>query len=138
VATFGHGGYFSPQQFSSIGAYSELLSLEKQQWQVRSRLDLGYSVIQENSTSRFPLAEIDLNEPLKAQRNKGISANLTVEAQWRLSKSWAVMGYLQHAFAVRYEASSMGIQVQWRPGDNIGVSSDELMLSSPRLLGFAF
>ena len=46
-------------------------------------------------------------------------------------------GYIGKAFAVEYQAFEAGIQIRWREGRGTGVTSDELLLSSPRLSGFA-
>jgi len=59
------------------------------------------------------------------------------EGQYRLSDEWIVAGYIGKAFAVEYQAFEAGIQIRWRPGKGEGVTSDELMRSSPRLSGFA-
>lgn len=142
--TYGNGGYFSPNYFVSIGLYSELLTLEALEWQFKLSNALAISRLEQAADSRFPL----LNFPdegsdaspeftLPYSKDTGLSGNFLAEAQYRISPEWIIAAYLGKAFAVEYQAFEAGIQVRWRGGKGNGVTSDELMLSSPKLKGFA-
>ncbi|WP_421132461.1 cellulose synthase subunit BcsC-related outer membrane protein [Alteromonas sp. A079] len=142
--TYGQGGYFSPEQFVSVGMYTELLTLEAKQWQVKLAGSLGYSRIEEGSAARFPLGlpnnVIDdelASERIEASTQNGIAGQLLAEGQYRITDSWIVAGYVRKSYAVEFEDISAGIQIRYRGGKGEGVTSDELMLSSPRLSGFA-
>lgn len=141
--TYGHGGYFSPNYMVSIGGYSELLTMEAHRWQFKLSTSLGLSRLAEPSDPRFPLLTAnDSSNPLSSlhlpyNRSTGLSGNMMFEGQYRLSNHWIVAGYVGKAFAVEYQAFEAGMQIRWRPGKGEGVTSDELMRSSPRLSGFA-
>ena len=140
--TYGNGGYFSPSMFLSVGAYSELLTLEAQQWQVRLRTTLAVSRVEQDDDLRFPFNDFALNDEdlvttLGEDNNTGLSGNIMAEGQYRLSDNWIVAGYMGKSFAVEFEEIEAGIQIRWRAGKGNGVTSDELILSSPRLSGFA-
>ena len=140
--TYGNGGYFSPSTFISVGAYSELLTLEAQQWQVRLRTTLAVSRVEQDDDLRFPFNDFALNEEdlvttLGEDNNTGLSGNIMAEGQYRLSDNWIVAGYVGKSFAVEFEDFEAGIQIRWRAGKGAGVTSDELILSSPRLSGYA-
>ena len=141
--TYGHGGYFSPNYMLSIGGYSELLTMEAHRWQFKISTSLGLSRLAEPSDPRFPLLPAnDTANPLSSvnlpyNQSTGLSGNMMFEGQYRLSDHWIVAGYIGKAFAVEYQAFEAGIQIRWRPGKGEGVTSDELMRSSPRLSGFA-
>ena len=139
--TVGTGGYFSPSQFVSIGGYSELLTLEAHNWQVKLRSSLALSRVEQDDDLRFPTGEAfrieDLDETLGENSDTGLSGNLMAEGQYRIDSNWIVAGYIGKAFAVEYQAFEAGIQIRWREGQGNGVTSDELLLSSPRLSGFA-
>ncbi|MEG3766340.1 cellulose synthase subunit BcsC-related outer membrane protein, partial [Alteromonas sp. 14N.309.X.WAT.G.H12] len=139
--TYGNGGYFSPDYFVSVGAYTELLTLETQRWQVKLKGALGVSRFEEQDEPRFPLStpeELSGDSPsLGDNQTTGASGNLMAEGQYRLTKNWIVAGYVGKAFAVEYQSFEAGIQIRWRGGKGNGVLSDELLLSSPRLSGFA-
>ncbi len=141
--TYGHGGYFSPNYMLSIGGYSELLTMEAHRWQFKLSTSLGLSRLAEPSDPRFPLLTAnDTSNPLSSlnlpySRSTGLSGNMMFEGQYRLSNEWIIAGYVGKAFAVEYQAFEAGIQIRWRPGKGEGVTSDELMRSSPRLSGFA-
>ena len=139
--TVGNGGYFSPSQFVSIGGYSELLTLEALNWQVKLRSSLALSRVKQDDDLRFPTGEAfrleDLDEALGGNSDTGLSGNFMAEGQYRIDHNWIVAGYIGKAFAVEYQAFEAGIQIRWREGQGSGVTSDELLLSSPRLSGFA-
>ncbi|NDV92540.1 cellulose synthase [Alteromonas sp. 345S023] len=136
--TYGHGGYFSPDYLVTIGAYSELLTREAHQWQVKLSTTLGFSKLKEDDNTRFPL-DPDSSQTARLGQNKssGLSGNMMIEGQYRLSDNWIVAGYVGKSFAVEYQAFEAGFQLRWRPGKGNGVTSDELLRSSPRLSGFA-
>ncbi len=110
----------------SIGGYSELLTLEALNWQVKLRSSLALSRVEQDDDLRFPIGgafpTADENATLGESSDTG---------------NWIVAGYIGKAFAVEYQAFEAGIQIRWREGRGAGVTSDELLLSSPRLSGFA-
>lgn len=139
--TVGNGGYFSPSQFVSIGGYSELLTLEAHNWQVKLRSSLALSRVKQDDDLRFPIgrehSSVEEGVSLGEISDTGLSGNLMAEGQYRINSNWIVAGYIGKAFAVEYQAFEAGIQIRWREGQGNGVTSDELLLSSPRLSGFA-
>lgn len=139
--TVGNGGYFSPSQFVSIGGYSELLTLEALNWQVKLRSSLALSRVKQDDDLRFPIGQeyssVEEGVSLGESTDTGLSGNFMAEGQYRIDHNWIVAGYIGKAFAVEYQAFEAGIQIRWREGQGSGVTSDELLLSSPRLSGFA-
>ncbi|XLP06635.1 cellulose synthase subunit BcsC-related outer membrane protein [Alteromonas marina] len=139
--TVGNGGYFSPSQFISIGGYSELLTLEALNWQIKLRSSLAFSRVEQDDDLRFPTGEAfrpqDLDEAFGESSDTGLSGNFMAEGQYRFNDNWIAAGYIGKAFAVEYQAFEAGIQIRWRAGKGDGVTSDELLLSSPRISGFA-
>lgn len=140
--TYGNGGYFSPDYFVSVGGYSELLTLETLNWQLKLRSALALSRVKQQNELRFPLSDFfddpdDALARLDYDRSTGLSGNIMAEGQYRITDKWIVAGYIGKAFAVEYQAFEAGIQIRWRQGKGTGVTSDELILSSPRRSGFA-
>lgn len=142
--TYGNGGYFSPNYFVSIGVYSELLTLEALEWQFKLSNTLAVSRLEQTADSRFPLlsfpdegSDASPEITLPYSKDTGLSGSLLAEAQYRISPEWIIAAYLGKAFAIEYQAFEAGIQVRWRGGEGNGVTSDELILSSPRMRGFA-
>lgn len=134
--TVGHGGYFSPQQFLSLGGAAEFLTLEAEKWQVRARGGVGWSHIKQEGNVRFPLLSTGSNIPAFTQR--GFNAEMMIEGQYQLSKHWSVAAYFSRAHAVAYQASYAGIEVRWYANNRSGVTSDMLIGSNPALKGYAF
>ena len=133
--TRGHGGYFSPSDLTSIGIYTELLSAEARQWQVRSSVNLGYNWINQAGYRRFPLA--DAGPQVAAESDAGFGGDLMVEGQYLISDHWLVAGYLKQSFAVEYRATVAGIELRWFAGEHTGVTSNTLILRDPELSGLA-
>ncbi|MEW9799392.1 cellulose synthase subunit BcsC-related outer membrane protein [Alteromonas sp. CYL-A6] len=133
--TYGHGGYFSPQKFLVAGLYSELLTAEYARGQAKLSVSLGYGWITQDDYNRFPLTAS--GERVEGSRSQGLNGQVTLDSQWRLTDNWVVAGFVSRAFAVEYREFLAGLQFMWRPGNGEGVTSDELILSSPRLSGFA-
>ena len=135
--TLGQGGYFSPQRFVSAGASAELLSAEAQQWQIHSRLSLGWSSVYEEGGARFPLSPETFGE-VSPSNQKGISADLFVEGQYQFASHWSVAGYISRSHAVAYQATFAGIELRWYAAPRRGVTSDTLFGSKPALKDFLF
>ena len=51
--SFGHGGYFSPQQFVSV-ALPVTYSMERERWQVKAGFSVGVQAYSEDSAAVFP------------------------------------------------------------------------------------
>jgi len=140
--TYGNGGYFSPRYFVSIGGYSELLTLEAMDWQVKLRTALALSRLEQQDELRFPLGDFfafedDAATRLDYDKTTGLSGNIMAEGQYRIDDNWILSGYIGKAFAVEFQSFEAGLQIRWRGGQGTGVTSDELILSSPRRTGFA-
>ncbi|BFT31474.1 hypothetical protein D210916BOD24_26500 [Alteromonas sp. D210916BOD_24] len=133
--TYGNGGYFSPSYFVTMGGYSELLTAEAYNWQIKLRSSLALSRVEQTNDPRFPF-DSHSSETLGYSQSTGLSGNITVEGQYRLNDNWVVSGYIGKAFAVEYQAFQAGLQFRWRAGKGNGVTSDELLLSSPRVSHF--
>lgn len=133
--TRGHGGYFSPEDLATAGLSGSVLTAEGQRWQIKSDINVGYSWINEQHYSRFALTAE--GPKVEAQRRSGRSAQITVQAQWQLSRNILLTGFFGRNFAVEYQATQAGIQIRWQPLQS-GVTSDTLLLEQPALSGFAF
>jgi len=138
--------HMAGDRFESFSAGSEpdephALTLEALNWQVKLRTSLALSRVEQDDDLRFPIggaaSSEDNNKTLGESSDTGLSGNLMAEGQYRFSNNWIVAGYIGKAFAVEYQAFEAGIQIRWREGQGTGVTSDELLLSSPRLSGFA-
>lgn len=132
--TLGQGGYFSPSEFTSAGLYAELLTQEAQRWQFKASLNLGYASIKQAAYFRYLTSE---NDSVEASSDSGVGADLRLEAQRLFGQHWLVAGYIKQAWAIEYNATQAGIQIRWHAGNQSGVTSDTLILSSPRMSGFA-
>ena len=135
--TFGHGGYFSPQSLINPGVFAELLTTEGTDWQVKGSASLGYNWIEQDANTRFPLVQ-GSGPFIESTTNQGLGGELRLEGQYLLGKNWVIAGYARRAFAVQYQAFHAGIQIRWHAGHTKGITSDWLILSDPRLTGFAF
>jgi len=109
--TVGNGGYFSPSQFVSIGGYSELLTLEALNWQVKLRSSLALSRVEQDDDLRFPIGgafpTADENATLGESSDTGLSGNFMAEGQYRMGCSYEGALFLEelapHQSAHDYE-----------------------------------
>ncbi|MFT7287785.1 MAG: hypothetical protein ACI87W_001900 [Halieaceae bacterium] len=133
--SLGHGGYFSPDQFMSAGIASEILSLEGARWQVKAAASLGVGRIEQASYLRFPGNRN--SERLLGRSATGLSGELKLQGQYRLSPRWRISGYLYHLDAIEFSSSAAGISLHFTPSGRSGVFSRDLPLENPWLKGFA-
>ena len=137
--TRGHGGYFSPEDLWSTGVYTELLTREGEQWQVKAALSAGYNRISENQAERFPLSSASVAEPvITSGTSSGLAGQVTLEGQYKLSHHWLIAGYVQQAYAVEYQATWAGLEIRWHAGQATGVTSDTLLLNDAAVSGYVF
>jgi len=133
--TVGHGGYFSPDRFDSLGIASELLTAEGRAWQLKAAGNIGYSVVEQAAYRRFPLA--GRGPAVAGTRETGPSGELTLQFQYQFAPHWRVAGFAYYLEAVEFEASALGIELVWSPGGRSRVFSDTLPLENPWRKGFA-
>lgn len=133
--SLGHGGYFSPDRFSSIGISTELLTPEGHTGQVKLAASVAYSVIEQADYWRFPRSET--GERVAGDRQRGLSGQLTLQAQRRLSPSWRVGAFVHYLEAIEFRAFAGGLTLHWSAARRTGSYSRDLPLEQPWIKGFA-
>ncbi|QPG06082.1 BCSC C-terminal domain-containing protein [Salinimonas marina] len=134
--TRGQGGYFSPDSLFASGVSAAILTGEGRLWQMKGEVSVGYSWIHESGYRRFALTET--GPEVEARQRSGISGQMTLQAQWQLSRQLVLTGFVGRNFAVEYQATQAGLQLRWQPAGAAGLTSDTLILEDPALSGFAF
>ncbi|WP_114417619.1 cellulose synthase subunit BcsC-related outer membrane protein [Marinospirillum perlucidum] len=90
------GGYFSPQTYWRAGVQLQLLTLEKQNWQLASQAQLSWNASTEEGVSGDT-------------ENNGLGGDLLLEGSYRVAPHLLVGGYFQQAFAPDYQDSRLGL-----------------------------
>ena len=134
--TLGNGGYFSPQNWVNVGASAELLTEEGKAWQMRVAVSLGYNWIHLDAYDRFPFFERD--EQAAASDIRGFGGEIRAEGHYLVTSQLGVKGYVRRLDAKQFSQTDVGIQFQWHFSPRSGMTSDELLLSTPLFTGFAF
>lgn len=126
--TYGHGGYYSPQQLLRAGLQLELLTAEARNWQVRSRASLSWNRVKEHAADFYPLdaggARYDANT------SRGPGGDLLLEAMRLVNKQLLVGGYLGYAAADDYRDARFGLVVRVPFQSRQSVISADLPMSS--------
>lgn len=133
--TLGHGGYFSPERFDSIGLGSELLTAEGRRWQVKLAANVAYSELEQAAYERFPLS--GTGPRVAARRASGPSGELTAQFQARLGRRWRLAGFAYYLDAIEFRSTAVGLELRWSSTPRRGVFSDTLPLENPWIKGFA-
>lgn len=99
--TLGHGGYFSPDRFLSIGPSLDFLTRENQQFIVKGRLAFATVSIAEASSPWFP--GNDDGNSYAASKNNGMSYTAEASGVWRINDRLQIGGALSERNAPQYK-----------------------------------
>lgn len=99
--TLGHGGYFSPERFVSIGPSLDFLTRENQQFIVKGRLAFATVSIAEAASPWFPGNE-DGNT-YASSKNNGMSYTAEASGVWRINDRLQIGGALSERNAPQYK-----------------------------------
>lgn len=134
--TIGNGGYFSPENYLNLGGRAELLTVENNQWQVKSMVELSYHSVDAGSIHRLRYTNDDFF--VAQDTDSGFGANIELEAQWLMTMNWALAARLRQAFSESYQETELGIQLRWYLEGKPNLTSDELISSSPYQADYAW
>jgi tetratricopeptide (TPR) repeat protein len=134
--TIGNGGYFSPENYLNLGGRAELLTVENNQWQVKSMVELSYHSLDAGSIHRLRYTDSDFF--VAQSRDSGFGANMELEGQWLMTMNWALAARLRQSFSESYRQTELGIQVRWYLDGKSNLTSDELISSSPYAADYAW
>jgi cellulose synthase operon protein C len=99
--TLGHGGYFSPDRFVSIGPSFDFLTRENQQFIVKGRLAFASVSIAEAASPWFP--GNDDGNSYAASKNNGMSYTAEASGVWRINDRLQLGGALSERNAPQYK-----------------------------------
>jgi len=127
--TQGNGGYFSPENYVSVGGKIDLLTTERKQWQVRSQLNLGIYQVTAGDVDKFPLS--NSSSLISQESTNGLGGQFMVEGQWLLTPHLTLAGLISTTHAVNYSRSQISLNLHWHFFKKKHVTSDGLISSSP-------
>jgi hypothetical protein len=133
--TVGHGGYFSPERFDSVGLGTELLSPEGRRWQVKVAANLAWSQIDQDGFRRFPLSDGGALVP--GSDDSGASGEFTLQAQALITPHWRLAAYAYYLEAIEFQSTAVGVQLSWSAAPLGGLVSRLLPLENPWIKGYA-
>lgn len=99
--TLGHGGYFSPERFVSIGPSLDFLTRENQQFIVKGRLAFATVSIAEAASPWFP--GNDDGNTYASSKNNGMSYTAEASGVWRINDKLQIGGALSERNAPQYK-----------------------------------
>ena len=127
--TLGNGGYFSPERFVNLGGRVELLTLEEQRWQVKTKIELSYEDSEPGSIEVLPYSSS--SDCVSQEPVKGVAANGRLEGQVLLNPYWELVGSLEVTHSSNYQLSVASIQLRWNFSPKTSVTSDGFISVSP-------
>jgi|GEM_PF-6593805 len=117
--TYGHGGYFSPQNYSVTGVYVDFLTANGRKWQVGGRAFAGWSSVEEDSTPVFPTNDDGQRYP--STSNDGIATELELRGALQVAPHWQLGGLLRHSMAPDYHDTAVGMTLRYSFEERDGV-----------------
>lgn len=94
--TWGQGGYFSPQEFSSASLLAVFQTADARRWVVAGQVQVGWQSVRQDATACFalppPLVVDTPCAPLAASRSQGIGTSTALQWSSLLAPHWAVEG----------------------------------------------
>ncbi len=118
--TFGHGGYYSPQSYTSVSLPVEVRGLLTARWSYQLQARAGYSWSREDAADYFP-GRPDLQQQARNQgiepvhaggRGSGANFSWRVATEYRLAEHWAVGASLSQDRSAFYEPDFVQIYLR--------------------------
>lgn len=107
---FGHGGYFSPQSLSVVGAFSRYHQYNQVDWWFID-LSLSYFAYSTDSIEQYPIS--NRNEQLEASSNNGLGINLAVEKHWLIDEHFEIGLGAQYQVSPGYDFYRLGLNIRY-------------------------
>lgn len=122
--TFGHGGYFSPQENTTAGLFVDFLTAEGRKWQVGGRAFAGLTSSEEDRTPVFP--NQDDGQRYASSSSDGLATELEVRGAWQVAPHWQLGGLLRHSTAPDYDDTAVGLTLRYSFGERDAVLGRDL------------
>jgi len=94
--TWGQGGYFSPQDFSSASLLAVFQTADARRWVLAGQVQVGWQSVRQDASACFalppPLAVAAPCPPLAASRSQGIGTSTALQWSNLLGPHWALEG----------------------------------------------
>lgn len=118
--TWGHGGYFSPQQFTNVFVSTQFLTTEGERFIARGQFGMGWQIIKEASSPCFPLAPA-IPQPdcqiYGGSNKQGLGLNLEGMFKYAITPHWQIGGAisLRHSQNYNDSAGLLSVYYTWPP-----------------------
>lgn len=109
--TLGHGGYFSPSQYHSLGAFVDWRTKEGKPWLLDGRASLGWTTQTEDAAPRFPLAPDGTS--FAGSSSSGIAGDMQMRGEYLLDDNWRLGGLVRYSFAPDYQDATVGVRLTY-------------------------
>ncbi len=113
--TFGHGGYYSPQQLINSAFALDVMTAEQKNWLVRARTRLGIYNQDSDDAPFFP--GLGVSQPYySGTSDSGVTFTTEVDAAFALSERWILGLSAGYDRAADYTGWNAGIWMKYIPG----------------------
>jgi tetratricopeptide (TPR) repeat protein len=130
--TYGHGGYFSPQDFHRAAMDLNFQTDQYKDFLIRGTASVGYEMFDENAAPILP------GQPgfgsFASNSNKGVAVSGLIEGAYLLGPRWQLVGFAGGASATDYTEYLAGISLRYTFGERASLATRDLF---PAQLGFS-
>ncbi len=130
--TYGHGGYFSPQEFHRVSLDMNFQTTEYKDFLFRGTASIGYETFDEASSPILP--ENPGFGSFAASNSKALALSGLVEGAYLISPRWQLIGFAGGASASDYTEYVAGLSLRYTFGERDGLVVRDLF---PAELGFS-
>jgi len=123
--TFGHGGYFSPEQYYNISAGVNFLTDEGKLFIFRGRLTAGFQSIKEASSPWFPLIDKSIGS-YPAYSDSGEALDFEIKGVWLMSDNFQLGAGTAFRKTNGYQDFSSGLFIRYTLGRRKAVFSTDI------------
>lgn len=114
--TWGQGGYFSPQHYTSVGLQAVFQTQDARPWVLAGQLQSGWQSVQQDASACFalppPLA-VPPCAPAAASRSSGLGSGTALQGIALLSPHWAVEASAQLRTGPAYQDRSVYLGLRY-------------------------
>lgn len=110
--TWGHGGYFSPRDFTQVGAALHFETTERPDWRLAGRLSGQWQRVERASAPCHPLpppAAPPTCGVYPGERKEGLATQVELRAVTRLAAHWQLTGAAGYRHGPAYRDHALGL-----------------------------
>lgn len=128
--TWGHGGYFSPRDFTQAGAALQFETADRPDWRLAGRLSAQWQRVERASASCHPLPPPAVPSTClggyAGEQNEGLATQVELRAVTRLTPRWQLAGSVGYRHGPAYRDQAAGLMLVYLFEPQLRLSAEDL------------